>query len=283
MQKKYKTPLYLALLSITFITTSSIASHIWGDSHDKDDGGVAGYHWARDTSKVVTLTIQDSTSTNQWQTIVNSALDNWNLSNDITFNFSIELSDADRSRRQCKASNGQIRVCNYSYGIAKGWVGVAGLELDTDGHIIKGYTKLNDSFFDSQIYGYDSYNWRLLVACQELGHDFGLGHQDENFSTTTTPGTCMDYTNNPDASTMPNYHDYETLGLIYDHNDTETIGGGGGCKAPQGVGCNRANNNSNNKSEWGMSRGRKGNSETFIRITPDGIRHVTHVTWANGF
>jgi hypothetical protein len=32
-----------------------------------------------------------------------------------------------------------------------------------------------------------------------------------------------------------------------------------------------------------MSLGRRGNAETFIRIDPDGTRHVTHVTWAIGF
>ena len=270
MRNIYKSQLYLALLSIALFTTSAIADHIWGSSHDV----FAGYHW-RNTSQLVELTIIDSTSTDEWHVIVDSALSNWDSSGYITFDFTIFVKGADRSRRQCKASNGEIRVCNYPYGIGKGWVGLAGLEIGTDGHIIKGYSKLNDSFFDSSNYGYDNPDWRLLVACQEIGHDFGLGHQDENPNTTTTPGTCMDYTNNPSGSTMPNDHDFKTLGLIYQHVDSETNDGGG-----NGRGNGRGNGN--NKSEWGMSLGRKGNSETFIRITQNGIRHVTHVTWAVG-
>ena len=72
-----------------------------------------------------------------------------------------------------------------------------------------------------------------MVTCQEIGHTFGLDHQDENFNNTNL-GTCMDYTNDPAgtagtngtlANTSPNKHDYDELVTIYSHLDsTNTVG-----------------------------------------------------------
>ena len=61
-------------------------------------------------------------------------------------------------------------------------------------HIIAGSTKLNDHYFNLPQYSGES--WAQLVACQEIGHDYGLGHQDENFNTDLTT-SCMDYTSAP--------------------------------------------------------------------------------------
>ena len=66
-----------------------------------------------------------------------------------------------------------------------------------------------------------------MVSCQEVGHDFGLDHQDEVFANTNL-GTCMDYTNQPGGGTQggsnehPNTHDYGELSHIYAHNDGST-------------------------------------------------------------
>jgi hypothetical protein len=59
--------------------------------------------------------------------------------------------------------------------------------------------------------------------CQEIGHTWGLDHQDESGADFHT---CMDYATNPDSdNTHPNRHDYEELALIYSHVDaTTTIG-----------------------------------------------------------
>ena len=61
------------------------------------------------------------------------------------------------------------------------------------------------------------------MPCQEIGHTFGLDHQDESGDDFHT---CMDYATDPDAdNTHPNRHDYEELALIYAHLDsTTTIG-----------------------------------------------------------
>jgi hypothetical protein len=119
-----------------------------------------------------------------------------------------------------------------------------------------------------------------------LGHNIGLGHQDEDFNNTSL-FSCMDYQNPPYE--YPNPHDYEQLDTIYGHTDSYDSytgaagggGGGGGCNAPPGKGCNKSG--ANGAVGWGMSLGRKGNAETFIRIDPDGARHLVHVTWAIGF
>ncbi len=57
--------------------------------------------------------------------------------------------------------------------------------------------------------------------CQEVGHTFGLDHQDENFNNANL-GTCMDYTNDPSSNQHPNQHDYAQLETIYSHLDSTT-------------------------------------------------------------
>ena len=68
--------------------------------------------------------------------------------------------------------------------------------------------------------------------CQEVGHTFGLDHQDEDFFNPNI-GTCMDYTTDPDGTILgqlsnehPNQHDYDMLKSIYAHlNRTVKIRG----------------------------------------------------------
>ena len=100
----------------------------------------------------------------------------------------------------------------------------------------------------------------------------------------------MDYTSDPEgppSNEHPNQHDYDQLETIYGHPDsydsygTGRGGGGGGCNAPPGQGCNKLDvGDGNSRREWGLSLGRRGAHESFIRIDPDGTRHVTFVTWA---
>ncbi len=55
--------------------------------------------------------------------------------------------------------------------------------------------------------------------CQEIGHDFGLDHQDESGADFNT---CMDYSNALD-NPSPNAHDYEQLETIYNsHVDSSS-------------------------------------------------------------
>ncbi len=245
----------------------------------------ANYHWARTTTSSFDLIIINST-TDDWDGYVSRAISDWNGSSVLNMMEDASGSTSSRVRRKCNGGAGTVRICNLAYG-QNGWLGIAGISLDSDGHITTGYTKLNDSYFTQAYYNKDS--WKQSVTCQELGHDVGLGHQDETFNNGSL-FSCMDYQDPPYE--YPNAHDYDQLAAIYGHTDSydSYSGGGGGggdggtCNAPQGKGCNKAGNNGHNRDiGWGASLGRKGNAETFIRIDHDGTMHLTHVTWAIGY
>ena len=252
------------------------ADHSWGS-----------YHWAR-TSSSFDLTIINST-TSDWDPYVSQAIGDWSEPHTSVLNMSEDTSGSTskKQRRQCKGGSGKVRICNLAYG-QNGWLGIAGISIDSTGHITTGYTKLNDSYFTLAYY--NKPDWKQSVTCQELGHNVGLGHQDEDFNNTSLK-SCMDYQNPPYET--PNSHDYDQLMTIYGHTDSydsyfgsslEGGGGGGTCNAPPGKGCNKNNATGNNGDiGWGMSIGRRGNVETFIRIDPDGTMHITHVTWAIGY
>jgi hypothetical protein len=265
------------VLSVGLALASGVslsASHSWGP-----------YHWARTTASF-DLALIDST-TSDWQTFVAVAAVDWSTSNVLNLVVELDASADAKVRRQCRAPSGAVRVCNLAYGY-NGWLGVAGISIDAAGHIVSGYTKLNDSYFS--LASYNTPDWKQSVTCQELGHNLGLDHQDEDFNNTSL-SSCMDYQTPPYPSA--NGHDFEQLAKIYGHLDSydSYAGGGGedtgggddgsGCKAPQGVGCNRAGGERNEPDAgWGLSLGRRGARETFIRIDPDGTRHLTFVTWA---
>lgn len=243
------------------------ANHAWGN-----------YHWARTTDSF-NLTIVNST-TDDWDPYVTRATSDWTQSLKLNMIEDLNGSIDSKVRRSCSAPAGQVRICNLAYGL-NGWLGIAGISIDSAGHIVSGYTKLNDSYFSTAYYNTPA--WKQSVTCQELGHNVGLGHQDETFDNTSL-FSCMDYQDPPYE--YPNAHDYEQLETIYGHLDSynssgSTGGGGGGCNSPAGKGCNKAGvGQDDNDRGWGLSLGRKGNRETFMRIDPDGTRHITFVTWA---
>jgi len=266
------------VLVLALLTSTTNADNSWGP-----------YHWARQSTSF-DLTVVNST-TSDWDGYVSQAVSDWSVSN--TLNMVQDPNDGSTSkkvRRQCKGPSGQVRICNLAYG-QTGWLGVAGISIDANAHIIKGYTKLNDTYFRMSFYNQP--DWKQSVTCQELGHNVGLHHQDVDFNNVSLK-SCMDYQDPPFEH--PNGHDYYQLDLeIYAHTDsydsydnggsTGSDGGGGdgGCKAPPGKGCNKSGvGNNNGDIGWGMSLGRRGQLETFIRIDPDGTRHITHVTWAIG-
>lgn len=262
----------LAAMSAAGFISSAAADHSWSN-----------YHWARTTStfdlKVINSTTPD------WDGYVSQAIADWSQSSALDMVEDPNGDTSSKTRRQCRGGTGTVRICNLAYG-QNGWLGIAGISIDSNGHITTGYTKLNDTYFASDFYNHD--NWKQSVTCQELGHDVGLDHQDENFDNQSL-FSCMDYQDPPYE--FPNDHDYEQLVTIYGHLDSydsyATDGGGGGgggsgCNAPPGKGCNKSGTN-NGDIGWGASLGRRGNAEVFIRIDPDGTIHLTHVTWAIGY
>lgn len=174
------------------------AAHSWGP-----------YHWAR-TSNPFSIDVIDSV-TSDWNSRLSAVNNDWNQSTKMD-NVIIAGADDKNTRRRCPAASGRIRVCNNSYGF-NGWLGIATIHITTGSHIADGTTKVNDSYFGLNAYNTEAA--RRHVLCQEIGHDFGLDHQDGV--------SCMDdnlsFINDP-AYVSPNAHDYDQLNTIYTHLDS---------------------------------------------------------------
>lgn len=240
------------LVILASLPLTASASHAWGT-----------YHWAR-TSNPFTLKVVDS-MTADWDDNLDIAIADWNSSSVMNLT-EVPGDSTSTARKRCRAVTGQVRVCNASYGF-NGWLGIATISL-SGSHITKATAKMNDSYFASSAYNETA---RQHVVCQEIGHDFGLGHQDESGADLNT---CMDYSNALD-NPHPNAHDYAQLETIYAHFDsTTTISGG-----PSGTG---AANAANAPLAWGrlVFTSADGSVSTFVRELGRGFRTITHVTWA---
>src|SRR5210317_1528964 len=139
-----------AIAAILFSATS-YADHSWST-----------YHWARDTTSF-DLTIINSTTTD-WDGYVSNAVSDWSVSSVLNMNEDLLSDDTSRkTRRRCSSPAGQVRICNLAYG-QTGWLGIAGISIDSNGHITTGYTKLNDTYFSQSFYSTDP--WKQSVTCQ---------------------------------------------------------------------------------------------------------------------
>jgi hypothetical protein len=265
-----------AAVSAVLLAGPAVANHSWG-----------GYHWAR-TSNPISLRINVSIDPLVWNTSVSDAIKDWDSGDPNKFwADKLELTQqvSGANRKKCSPIAGQILVCNEAYG-QRGWLGIASITLDTSGHIKTGTTKLNDSYFN--LAQYNTPAWRALVACQEIGHDFGLGHQDENFSNPNL-NTCMDYTNNPASNQHPNDHDWEQLAAIYTHTDTynssaATVATNFGIREfgkPVPVAVDDRDPG-DSPAEWGAAvhDDGKGRPDVFVMNLAGGGRRITHVFWA---
>lgn len=267
-----------ALLSCAALAVGpAMAGHSWGN-----------YHWAR-TSNPLKLDVMKANSS-QWDDSVNTAIGDWNQST------KLELTGKAASGvdpKKCTAITGKVLVCNSAYG-RRGWLGIATIWASGN-HITKATTKLNDSY-----HNYSPYNspaWRALVACQEIGHDFGLGHQDEGFGPPNL-GTCMDYTNDPTgagaylkANVAPNAHDYAQLDLIYQHTDTTntsvTQATNFGVRVPgqaPATAPGLSDVPGDSPADWGRAIhvDGQGRPDIFVMDLGGGNRKITHVLWVPG-
>ena len=193
MRKLLLAVLVLMLASAATASTA-LANHAWSN-----------YHWAR-TANPFTLKVGDNVNST-WDGHLDQAIADWARSSvlDLT-----EVQGA--ARGKCRPTSGRIEVCNGAYGF-NGWLGIAQIWL-SGGHIVQATTRVNDSYFNTATYNHPTK--RQHVMCQEVGHDFGLGHQDESGADLNT---CMDYSNALD-NPSPNQHDYEQLEAIYSHLDS---------------------------------------------------------------
>lgn len=242
-----------AVLMVAFLSPAAQANHSWG-----------GYHWAR-TSNPFTIKLGNNVSS-VWTSSLSTASTDWSKS---TVLDTTVVAGGTRPRT-CKATTGRVEVCNASYGNT-GWLGVASISITGGTHITKGTVKLNDTYFNTAQYNTSA--WRNLVTCQEIGHTFGLDHQDENFDNPNL-GTCMDYTSDPSTNQHPNQHDYDELVTIYSHLDSTTTIGAAAPKGAASVG--------NDASTWGrrVEGSRSSGHSTYVRDFGHGNLVITFVSWA---
>lgn len=235
------------------------ADHAWGN-----------YHWAR-TNNPFTIKLGNNLTTSQWSSLLALASSDWNSGNTPVLTALV----AGSAGRNCKMVAGTTQVCNGKYG-NNGWLGLASINVRSDGHITQGSAKMNDTYFNLPTY--NNPNERRHVVCQEVAHTFGLGHQSEDG---TSLNTCMDYFSNTGVnatstlSTTPNAHDFDALNLIYLHLDTfTTVSLTSSATAASEI-------DTNNSNDWGqlMSQSRNGRSSSYERGLKDGSMLVTHVYW----
>jgi hypothetical protein len=167
--------LVLLVAVLAAFPLSASADHSWGD-----------YHWAR-TSNPFTLKVGDNVDA-KWDAYLNEAISDWSASSVLN----LTKVTGGTKPRNCRPTSGRIEACNAKYGNT-GWLGIAQIWV-SGSHITQAITKVNDTYFDTATYNTPA--WRRLVMCQEIAHDFGLDHQDENFNNANL-GSCMDYTSDP--------------------------------------------------------------------------------------
>lgn len=256
-----------AIAAIVGIATVAQADHSWG-----------GYHWARTTSPL-TLKLGDDVSP-VWDAYLATASSDWSASSTLLV---ATVVSSGKEPRRCSPTLGRVEVCNAKYG-NNGWLGIASIWA-SGSHITQGTVKMNDTYFNTGTY--NTAAWRHLVMCQEIGHTFGLDHQDEIFGNTNL-GTCMDYTNDPSgviygqlSNEHPNAHDYEELGIIYSHFDTTTTVSSATASngKPAFVGQDM---DMSDPSAWGkaVKQDAQGKDSLFVRDFGNGEKVFTFVTWA---
>ena len=279
LMKKINLP--LAVLVICITGTYALVANA--------DNAWKKYHWDKSTADSLdyplalgnNLTpLQDSI----WDSSLLSSSDDWNKS--VLLNRIV----AGTGKDNCGPVAGGVEVCNGNYK-NNGWLGIAYIwaTRGKSNHIVQAVVKLNDYYF---VGNRDHVDWRDYVMCQEIGHTFGLDHQDTNF-TNANLGTCMDYTNDPDGTnldtnnTAPNDHDYDMMTEIYAHLNSTDSGdddgkGKGGGKKSKNAGDGAAID-LNNPSAWGQAIGQdaSGQNNLFERNLSNGQVLVTHVLWAN--
>lgn len=234
------------------------ASHSWG-----------GYHWARGVNPF-NVNLGDNVSSAWDAHLVASSVD-WSLS---------KILDAQKvagaNLKNCKPVAGRVEVCDKKYGF-NGWLGAASIWVSGD-HITQGTVKLNDTYFNTKTYNTPA--WRKSVMCQEIGHTFGLDHQDENF-TNANLGTCMDYTNDParndglGTNLQPNAHDYEQLEAIYAHLEPSSTSAFSNASSANA-------DDLEHPSQWGkvVKKSADGRPSLYVRDFGRGHKVFTFVIWA---
>ena len=130
--------------------------------------------------------------------------------------------------------------------------------------------------------------------CQEVAHNFGLGHQNEQFDNANT-GSCMDYTNAPTGGVVngfdygpsnehPNAHDSQQLIMIYSHTHGTSTSGQAAPGATRGQDNPGTHEAPNDPAAFGRPTGHRdgfGRDSLFEEDLPNGLKRFTHVFWVH--
>jgi hypothetical protein len=247
----------ITLLAIMAFPSSASANHSWG-----------GYHWAR-TSNPFTIKLGDNVS-GLWDGMLVTASNDWTKSTVLN----TQVVAGGTRPKQCKPTSGRVEVCSANYG-GQQWLGLAQIWITGGVHIVQGVVKNNDFYFGDSTYQYNNTAEMQHVICQEIGHTFGLDHQDESG---ISLNTCMDYYHNTSASdtksTHPNQHDYDQLATIYAHLDSFTTIGSA-TSMPNEM----ANGDFGSPNSWGKLVSSNARESVFVRDFGNGNRVVTYVIW----
>jgi len=259
------------LLALVAYSPAAQANHSWGK-----------YHWAR-TSNPFTLQLDDNVDST-WEPYLQTTSADWSQSSVLVASTTII---GGTSNPTCSPTSGKVEVCSAAYG-TNGWLGIAQIWVGRRSHITAGTTKVNDTYFNTPTY--DTTAWRNLVMCQEVGHTFGLDHQDETFNNPNL-GSCMDYTNDPDglaggasatdpSNEHPNLHDYAQLETIYTHLDKQPTVSSTSAAGTLPPAANQGNLNS--RAEWGrkIHESPNGKLALYERDFDNGKKVFTFVIWA---
>ncbi len=227
------------------------AGHAWGS-----------YHWATASNPFI-VGLDNNLTTLGWQQLGKSSSMDWSAS----VVLDAVLTDPKGDNKRCKASGGRVEVCNGKYG-RNGWLGLAQIWL-SGSHITEATAKMNDTYLASS--SYNDVN-RQHVLCQEVGHTFGLGHQDESGADLNT---CMDYAKTLD-NPIPDAHDYEQLELIYNH------GGESSTLATTSASTTTGMAGRPDARPYRAERNDHANHTEIVEQFADGSKRITDVIWADG-
>jgi len=243
-----------ALAVVIGFSATASATHSWNN-----------YHWARQ-SNPFNLKLSSNLSTD-WRPYLQTTSTDWSASSVLD----TSVIQGVKNPKTCRATLGQVEVCNARYG-QTGWLGLAQIWL-SGSHITQGTAKMNDTYFLTA--KYNTPEEKNHVMCQEVGHTFGLGHQDE---TGAALGTCMDYSMSA-GSQHPDAHDYAMLEQIYTHLDpTTTVSA-----ATNATQATRDQSDNNNNLNWGrrVFQSQNGRLEVYEKQFRDGSKLVSFVILAD--
>lgn len=244
----------VAGLGLVALSAPGLATHSWD-----------GIHWLRTSNSELVVPVGDNVDS-RWDKYLLAAVVGWNKSTVIQS----PIVPGKSHPAKCRMVPGTIQVCNFAYG-PTGWLGLASVNM-ANGHISAATAKMNDTYATTT--DNTPATWHY-VMCQEIGHDYGLDHQDEVF-TNQNLGTCMDYTNNTKGNDQPNAHDYEMLLTIYNHVESALLVANSVTAAGLDTG--------NTPKEWGrpIKYDMFGRPTEFVRVISPTEKVLTHVTWATG-